>query len=251
MKEKLTLTVYVSDKEIKYSTNMPEILRKYFTSMETTIETMNHLTNNGEFNNITGITNEDNTMTFIFSGPDMQINVTSPIKKETLELKSNFSMLRNKIYHSLIKKYNVKYILKTKPLKLFTEHYKFYSDEKLIFELSFGVNTTLSDELSKFILMEKSLLKSNFSYKNVKKYEDIIENLNIIEFTDVYPAMKEVRELKEAIATETKVINNIVIEESNEQIENNLDEIDELMYQTGIISLSDIKEALENAKAEE
>lgn len=252
MKNKMNLNIQLDNKNVSYSKDMPEILRKYFTNMETTIETMIQLTNNGEFYDVKCefAPNDDNLMLFIFEGRELRVKISTPVKKETLIIKEEFCMLRNKIYHSFIKNRKIKYIIKTKPVRLYSEHYKFFDSENLVFDLSFGYNIINYSDFCNFLREEKRLLNNEFNIKNVKKYSEF-KSINIIEAKDIYGECKETIGLTDIINNEKQAeqFDKIILEDDLEDLKNNLDEIDDLMYQTGILSLSEIKEALEKTEA--
>lgn len=256
MNKKMSLNILVDNNGIVFCNNIPEILKKYFTNMETTIETMNLLTNNGEFYNIRCEFMKDennyivgNKMLFIFEGSEMVINIQSPLKKETMILKDEFCNLRNLLFHAFIKSRNIKYILRSKPLKLYSIHYKFYNNTNLVLDMNIDYNTINVSEFNEYLWNEKMSLNNNFSFKNILKYNNI-KNINIIEREDIYPEYNKVVGIKEFLLNKKEIKNfdRIVIEEAINNKVSNLDEIDDLMYQTGILSLSDIKEALENEK---
>lgn len=243
MKNKMSLIIDVDNEQVTYRSEMPEILRKYFTNMETTIETMIELTNNKEFYDIK-CEFENNNYVFTFIGNDLIVRISSPAKKETLIIKEEFCELRNKVYHEFIKRCNIKYILKTKPYKMYTEHYKFYDEENLVLDLTIVDKNINIEEFCKFLRKEKNMLNNNFNFKNIKKYSDI-NLLNIIEARDIYGNIVK-SNIKEflSVYNEAKTFDTIIIEEDDTVLEE-LDEIDDLMYQTGILSLSEIKQALE------
>lgn len=245
MKDKIKLVLEVDDKEVKYHTEVPEILKKYFTNMETTIETLNELTNGGQFSSINAVFNDSGKMVFTFSGRELVIRVFSPMKRETMALKNDFCELRNKVYHSFIKRKNIKYILKTKPKKIYEHHYKFYDSEKLVLDISFGYDTINMKEFINYLNEEKLLLNRNFSASKIKVYEEITPS-HLIEYRDLHDGTFKVSGLKEILNEEN--FDNILLDEDLENIKNNLDEIDEILYKTGLIKLSDIKEALEQSE---
>lgn len=250
MKNKMNLIIELDNEHVLYRSDMPEVLKKYFTNMETTIETMIELTNNGEFYDIRcEFDNTNNSYNFAFIGSELIVRITSPVKKETLIIKEEFCELRNKVYHSFIKAHNIKYIIKTKPYKLYTEHYKFFDENSLVLDLSIGYNNINVLEFCKFLYNEKLSLNNNFKFSNIKKYTKI-EQVNIIEIRDVYGEIvsNNLKEFLKALEEAKKFDSVILDEEINLNAE--LDEIDDLMYQTGILSLSEIKEALENEELE-
>lgn len=251
MKNKMSLIIEVDNKNVLYISEMPEILKKYFTNMETTIETMMELTNNKEFYDIKCEMDlsEDNKYNFTFIGKELVVKIISPVKKETLIIKEEFCNLRNQIYHDFIKRNNIKYILKTKPYKLYTEHYKFFDDKELVLDLTFGYNIINHEEFCKFLRTEKANLKNDFKFSDIRKYSNIT-SINLIEVNDIHGSIIK-SSIKEFViqGKEAQNFDKIILDEDL-SFTYDLDEIDDLMYQTGILSLSEIKEALEKEEIE-
>lgn len=171
MNKKMVLDILVDEHGVIFSNNIPEILKKYFTNMETTIETMNLLTNNGEFYDIRCEFMKDennyivgNKMQFIFIGADLIITISSPLKKETLIIKEEFCKLREMLYHAFIKAKNIKYILQSKSTTLYSKHFKFYDDNTLVKDHIIKHNTIKFKEFSEFLVKEKNKLKSKMGF---------------------------------------------------------------------------------------
>jgi len=247
-KKKMILNVFVDNEVVIFDDLMPEGLKKHFKNMATTVNTLTQLTNHKEFNNIECMYVKDpnkkdqNKMLFKFDGDDLCININTSLKKEVLSFKEDLCFLRDSFLHSFIKQNNTVYIIESKPKNLTTITIKLYNTKGLIKEFLINSNIINAQKLYTFFREEKKLINNYFKYSNVTAYESL-DNAHIIELRDRFKTYK-INGVKELINKFNKPIESNKVE-ANEKIENyNLDELDELLYQTGLISVEDIKEEL-------
>lgn len=249
---KMVLNVYVDNLTVLYSESMPEVLKKHFKSMEITVNTLKQLTNNREFNNITCsyIDDENNAdkkkMFFSFEGKDLCINITSPLKKETLSLKEELCLLRDTFLHSYIKDNKVVYIIESKPKNFTTTTIKLYNSNGLVKEFLINSSVIGASKLYMFFREEKKLLNNYFKFNNVIYYSSL-EDAHITELRDKYSNLN-FSGVKNFVL-KSKTIGIVNEEEKEEDINSyDLDELDDLLYKTGLISIKDIKEELSKRK---
>lgn len=247
-KEKMILNVFVDSNAIIFQNDMPEVLKKHFQSMAITVNTIKQLTNNKEFNDITCkyIIDENDeaktNMLFTFDGKELTINITSPLKKETLPLKEDLCFIRDSFLHSYIKETNTVYIIESKPKNFTTALIKLYSSKGLVKEFLINSSVINAQKLYMFFREEKKLINNYFKYNNVISYEKL-NNAHITELRDKYKSIEYIG-VKQFIKNLNTIIEVNKSEQDDKVTDYNLNELDELLYQTGLISVKDIKDEI-------
>lgn len=247
-KKRMILNIYIDNEVSIFDELMPEELKKHFSKMSVAVNTLTQLTNHRDFNEITCnyVVDENNSnkykMLFVFSGENICINITVPLKKETLPLKEDLCYLRDSFLHLYIKENNTVYIIESKPKNLTTTTIKLYNTKGLIKEFLINSNVINAQKLYAFFREEKKLINNYFKYSNVVSYEDL-DNAHIIELRDILKDIKYVG-VKDFVDSTTKTVETNEVEKDVEVKDYNLNELDQLLYETGLISINDIKDEL-------